>query len=105
MKRQQNVQLFVTDEEEDTTLSIKIDDISDTNLLKDEKIEFEVSNDTIDNNEEDDPIIEEIPINIAGKDENLHVFQYANKPKLVGRKRCEHPYISEARMKPKSSLW
>ncbi|CAI4046555.1 hypothetical protein SUVZ_11G2370 [Saccharomyces uvarum] len=55
--------------------------------------------------EEDDPVVEELPLNISGNDESLHVFQYANRPRLIGRKPAEHPFISAARYKPKSYLW
>ncbi|CCK69262.1 DNA-directed RNA polymerase III subunit C37 KNAG_0C01490 [Huiozyma naganishii CBS 8797] len=59
---------------------------------------------TIDS-DEDDPVVEEFPINIAGNDEQLHVLQFASKPKVVGKKSAEHPIVADARFKTKSHIW
>lgn len=53
----------------------------------------------------DDPAIEVYPVFMAGKDENLHILQYVNKAKLVGKRLAEHPLISSARYKKASKLW
>lgn len=57
------------------------------------------------NNEEEDPVVQEFPLNIAGTDETLQILQYANKPKKMGDKAAEHPFIGAARYKPNSSIW
>ncbi|AJS30857.1 DNA-directed RNA polymerase III subunit C37 [Saccharomyces cerevisiae] len=113
--------LFVTEEdEEDRTQdradvedeSNDIDMIADENGTnsaianeQEEKSEEVKAEDDTGEEEEDDPVIEEFPLNISGEEESLHVFQYANRPRLVGRKPAEHPFISAARYKPKSHLW
>lgn len=55
--------------------------------------------------DEEDPIVESYPMFMAGKDENLHVLQFVNRAKLIGKKPAEHPIISAARYKKKSNLW
>lgn len=55
--------------------------------------------------DEDDPIVESYSMFMAGKDENLHVLQFANKAKLIGKKATEHPIIAGARYKTKSNEW
>ncbi|CAI4045150.1 hypothetical protein SKDZ_11G2310 [Saccharomyces kudriavzevii ZP591] len=118
--------LFVTEEEEEDRTqdradvedeSNDVDMIADENGIscaasneqEDEEGKGEDSDDSDDGEreekEDDDPVIEELPLNISGNDESLHVFQYANRPRLVGRKPAEHPFISAARYKPKSHLW
>lgn len=90
-------QLFVTDEDEkvqeDQEMSEPEDSVPHT---KDEETN---------NIEEDDPVVQEFPLNIAGKDETLHILQFANKPKKMGNKAAEHPFIGAARYKSTSSVW
>lgn len=80
--------LFVTEEEEGELIDAA-----------------EESQDADINIEEEDPVIQEIPLNLTGKDEILHIFQYANKPKKVSRKPTDHPFIGSARYKSNSSVW
>ncbi|CCF55781.1 hypothetical protein KAFR_0A03460 [Kazachstania africana CBS 2517] len=91
--------LFVNEEEEEENNDRMISDETQTNL---ESIDSEQMNTEED---DDDPIVKEIPINLAGKDENLHAFQYVSKAKLIGGKLADHPFIAAARYKTKSSVW
>ncbi|CAI1552610.1 hypothetical protein SEUBUCD646_0K02450 [Saccharomyces eubayanus] len=112
--------LFVTEEEEEDRTQDRAADVedesNDVDMIESEngtscaegnrqrENEEEGENDDVED-EEDDPVVEELPLYISGNDESLHVFQYANRPRLVGRKPAEHPFISAARYKPKSCLW
>ena len=53
----------------------------------------------------DDPVIREIPINLVGRGENIHILQFASKPRFIGRRLAEHPVIAVARHKHKASIW
>ncbi|QLQ78543.1 hypothetical protein HG537_0A07900 [Torulaspora globosa] len=53
----------------------------------------------------DDPVMQEFALNIAGRDELLHVLQYANKAKKIGNRIADHPFIGACRYKPKSCVW
>ena len=55
--------------------------------------------------DDDDPVVEEIPLNMVGENRNLHVFQYINRPKLIGRKPSRHPEIAGVRYQRNSSVW
>ncbi|XDT06654.1 Sin-like protein conserved region [Nakaseomyces glabratus] len=54
---------------------------------------------------EDDPVVKEIPLNLLSKELDLHLLQYVNKPRLLGRKPVEHPFVLASRYKKKSALW
>ncbi|CCD23543.1 DNA-directed RNA polymerase III subunit C37 NDAI_0B05100 [Naumovozyma dairenensis CBS 421] len=108
-----NNKLFVTEEEDEgipTPAAVKNEEVEDIDMQ-----DFDNSNapgyaqqySNVDDEDEDeeDPIIESFPVNIAGNNESLYIFQYASKPKVVGKKPAEHPFINEARYKKKSSLW
>lgn len=107
--------LFVEDEsdkvdESATTQTADIDMLDgeqETNIadVESEQISEDVSRTAKDIDDEVDPIVEEFPINIAGNEEDIHIFQYANKAKLIGKKLAEHPVIAAARYKSKSTLW
>ncbi|CAI4045506.1 hypothetical protein N7582_003555 [Saccharomyces uvarum] len=111
--------LFVTEEEEEDRTQDRADvedESNDVDMIESEngtscavdnrqRENEQEGEEAYDDDEEDDPVVEELPLNISGNDESLHVFQYANRPRLVGRKPAEHPFISAARYKPKSSLW
>lgn len=72
---------------------------------KDEEEEEEEEDLSQEGDDEDDPVIEAYPMFMAGKDENLHILQYVNKAKLIGKRPTEHPLISSARYKKTSKLW
>ncbi|CAB4254581.1 similar to Saccharomyces cerevisiae YKR025W RPC37 RNA polymerase III subunit C37 [Maudiozyma barnettii] len=94
--------LFVAEEEEDVVLegnAVQEVEIEDIRMIDED--DDEVNSDVCDL----DPIVKEIPLNFGGKDENLHIFQYINKLRLVNHKPSEHPPISAARYKTKSALW
>ncbi|SMN19296.1 similar to Saccharomyces cerevisiae YKR025W RPC37 RNA polymerase III subunit C37 [Maudiozyma saulgeensis] len=94
--------LFVAEEEEDIAVegeAVQEVEIEDIRMIDEEEDEIDSDND------DDDPVVKEIPLNFGGKDENLHIFQYINKLRLVNHKPSEHPPISAARYKSKSSLW
>lgn len=97
MSVEQENKLFVTEEE----------DITPEPSIKGSELEGGANIDlqNQDDLEEEDVVIQEIPLNLTGQNEALHVFQYANKPKKVGRRIAEHPFISAARYKNASSVW
>lgn len=84
--------LFVTDEE---------DGIEDDVEEKLGPVDTEVTEKEL----EEDVVIQEFPLNITGRDEILQIFQYANKPKKVGKKPADHPFIGATRYKSNSSVW
>ncbi|CCE93988.1 DNA-directed RNA polymerase III subunit C37 TDEL_0H01290 [Torulaspora delbrueckii] len=90
-------QLFVTDEDD----KVQDDEVMDEseNIVPQAKSEETYIDD------EEDPVIQEFPLNVAGRDETLHILQYANKPKKMGGKAADHPLIGAARYKPNSSVW
>lgn len=94
--------LFVT-EDEDVALESSV-----PGGQMDAEGDIDLRGEEIDNNDDednDDTVIQEIPLNLAGQNEILHIFQYANKPKKIGRRAAEHPFITGARYKSTSSVW
>lgn len=100
-------QLFVVEEEEDDDMNreVKQVEVEDIDMMDSEEEDETRNNGKATYDEDDDPIVQEIPLNITGKQENLHLFQYANKAKLVNHKPSEHPVIAAARYKSNSALW
>ncbi|KAG0667468.1 DNA-directed RNA polymerase III subunit C37 [Maudiozyma exigua] len=103
----ENNKLFVAEEEDDVELVLETEntqdiEIEDVKMIDedDESDENDVSRDS-----DDDPVVKEIPLNFAGKDENLHILQYINKLRLINHKLSEHPPIAAARYKSNSDLW
>lgn len=94
--------LFVREEEEEEDVIMKEQNaaVEDVEMLKDEDDAIEDNGD-----EDDDPVIKEIPLHFTGKDENLNILQYVSKLRLVNHKPSEHPLIAAARYKTRSSLW
>ncbi|SCW00179.1 LAFE_0B11188g1_1 [Lachancea fermentati] len=75
-------QLFVAEEDEDVVMK---DSFTEKSL-------------------EDDPVVQEIPLNLSSAPFPLHLLQYPNKPKKAGRE-PNTPHVSQARYKMQSSLW
>lgn len=89
-------QLFVTDEEDGVPEeSVSQEPLAVPQADPDEEVI----------EEGDDPVTQEFPLNIAGRDELLHVLQYANKSKRIGNRTADHPFIAACRYKPNSSVW
>lgn len=83
--------LFVTDEDGDTEMNGngKLDKkLQSSEILK-----------------EDDPVVNEIPINLTVGSCPLHVLQFPNKPKKLAKNMDEHPPIAGVRYKDESSVW
>ncbi|CCH61041.1 hypothetical protein TBLA_0D05480 [Henningerozyma blattae CBS 6284] len=109
--------LFVKDDEDDDVDMISNANDSTTkegtSSVAVESMDIDIDNDSLDSNsdeanfdiDEEDPIIEEIPLNIGGKDEHLHILQYIGKNKRLGKKPANHPFVSDIRYKAKSSVW
>ncbi|AMD19350.1 HBR449Cp [Eremothecium sinecaudum] len=77
------------------------DDVQE-NTVNDNVIEHPYGNPA--NDSSDDPVVEEIAVNLVHGPCPLHVLQYANKPKKLGRRLIDHPPVKEVRYKEKSSL-
>lgn len=107
MSAESENKLFVT-EEEDVTPEPSVAD-GQVDAEGDIDLRGEEDNTNYGNGEEDegddDAVIQEIPLNLAGQNEILHIFQYANKPKKIGKRAAEHPFITGARYKGTSSIW
>ncbi|KAL6937984.1 hypothetical protein ACO0RG_004511 [Hanseniaspora osmophila] len=67
----------------------------------------EDESDAEDYDEEDDPVVKSIPINLNTLAYPINVFQYPTKPKkLLGtRTELPHPSIAAVRLKPNSKQW
>ncbi|QLL33806.1 hypothetical protein HG536_0F01310 [Torulaspora globosa] len=89
-------QLFVTDEE---------DKLAEEHIAEEPPAVPQETHDDEAVEEGDDPVIQEFALNIAGRDELLHVLQYANKAKKIGNRTADHPFIGACRYKPNSSVW
>lgn len=103
----ENNKLFVAEEEEeeDVEMVLETENSQDIEIEDVKMIDEEEDSDSDDVTGEDDPVIKEIPLNFAGKDENLHILQYINKLRLINHKPSEHPPIAAARYKSNSELW
>lgn len=100
----ENNKLFVAEEEEEEDVEMVVE--TETNQdIEIEDVKMIDEDDDSDEDGEDDPVVKEIPLNFAGKDENLHILQYINKLRLVNHKPSEHPPIAAARYKSNSELW
>ncbi|CDF90425.1 related to DNA-directed RNA polymerase III subunit RPC5 [Zygosaccharomyces bailii] len=97
MSATQENKLFVTEEEDVTSEP----SVKGSAFDRENGMDFQ-SQDEL---EGEDAVIQEIPLNLAGQGEVLHILQYANKPKKVGKRVAEHPFISAARYKNASSVW
>lgn len=86
--------LFVTEEEEEIVEHIT------KKSREPEDVEM-----TIDVDDDNDPVVEEIPLNIAGNGRHLQVFQYASRPRRVAGKAAKQPFIAAVRYKSNSSVW
>lgn len=88
MTEQKN-QLFVTDEDDEMN-------------MQDSPEQLEVD---VPISEESDPVIKEIPLNLSTAPFPLHLLQYPNKPKKLGKNILNHPPVAQARYRTTSSLW
>lgn len=79
--------LFVTDEDGDTDMTERAVEESQPDI------------------DEEDPIVQEIPINLTQGPCPLHVLQFPNKPKKLNKTMHDHPVVGDVRFKEKSSLW
>ncbi|CCE61801.1 hypothetical protein TPHA_0B01280 [Tetrapisispora phaffii CBS 4417] len=52
-----------------------------------------------------DPVVSEIPLNLLGTSKDLHVFQYVNRTKISGRKPLKLPAAGKVRYQENSSMW
>lgn len=112
MSAESENKLFVTEEEDVTpeppVAFGQVDAEGDIDLRGEEGYDDGNNGDdgqVLDGEDGEDPVVQEIPLNLAGQNEILHVFQYANKPKKIGRRAVEHPFITGARYKGTSAVW
>lgn len=91
--------------DDNTDVIKKEEDQKSINIDKKEEEEEEDNDLSQEGDDEEDPVVEAYPMFMAGKDENLHILQYVNKAKLIGKRPTEHPLISSARYKKASKLW
>lgn len=83
MSERADNQLFVTEDNEDV-------------IMEDAVLE---------ESEDGDPVVREIPINLTNGPFPLHIIQYPNKPKKSGNDPVLHPPVSQVRYRTKSALW
>ncbi|SCU83179.1 LADA_0C10000g1_1 [Lachancea dasiensis] len=57
------------------------------------------------NGEENDPVVNEIPINLTNGPFPIHIIQYPNKPRKTAHDAVLHPPVSNVRYRTKSALW
>ncbi|AGO13230.1 AaceriAFR083Wp [[Ashbya] aceris (nom. inval.)] len=57
-----------------------------------------------DRQEEEDPIVQEIPINLTHGPCPIYILQYLNKSLKLGRRIEDHPSVAEVRYKEKSNV-
>lgn len=97
--------LFVTEEEDVPVPNSDGEPLTkDSNQDQDDDVEMS-DGEQGEGQEEEDPVVQEIPLNLAGNDEILHVLQYSSKPKKIGSKPADHPFVGAARYKSDSSVW
>lgn len=82
--------LFVADEDGDVSMN---------GAERDEKKVFAGEE------EEEDPVVQEIPINLTTGPCPLHMLQFVNKPKKLSKNMEEHPPVAGVRYKEESHVW